>query len=187
MSNSDIVVPEKQKNRFYFTNQEIAKLAAFFALWMVFEVVWLAGPIVGNLVYGIFAGIVLISAARVVGKKYTILTLGIVKTIGELFFAHMYGGTLAALSFLAAAIVLEMILRLSSPYGDNLKINVLGAAISGFAGSLAFVFIIVWIYGMVLPQWIIIARILVPIIPYTIGGFLGYKIGNRVKNVVESV
>jgi hypothetical protein len=40
---------------------------------------------------------------------------------------------------------------------------------------------------MVLPLWAIIGLILPHLITFPIGGYLGYKIGNKVKNVIESV
>jgi hypothetical protein len=182
-----IEIPKIQKTRFYFTNKEIVMIAAFFALMMFSEIIWVGGLLIGNIFYGIVEGIIVITAALVIGKKYTILTLGIVKTIVEFSLANMYGGTLVALSYLAAAIVLEIIFQVSGSYGNNLKIDVIGATVYGTVLRVTGVSITVFFYGMTLPLWLIIILVILPIIPFTIGGFLGYKLGERVKNVVESV
>ncbi|BDZ70864.1 hypothetical protein [Methanobacterium petrolearium] len=173
--------------KFPFTTRDVTLMAAFLALLMVTEVVWVLGTVVGNFVYGILFGAVLIIAAIVVGKKYTILTLGIVKTIIELFFAPMYGGTLMALSYLAGAIVLEAILQLSEPYAASNKMNIIGATLYAFSNRLASMLILIFIYGMTLPGYIIVAYIVINMVTFAIGGFLGNKIGIKVKGTLESV
>ena len=170
-----------------FTTHDITMIAVFFALMQVVEIIWIPGPIIGHLAYGILFGIVLITAAIVIGKKYTILTLGILNTILNLFFAHMYGGTLAAFSYLTAAIALEGILQISKPYAGNQKINIIGATLYGFVSRVTFVIILVFVYGWVLPSWIIIGTIVSFTIEFGIGGYLGHRFGNKIKNVVESL
>jgi len=47
--------------------------------------------------------------------------------------------------------------------------------------------ILTMVYGMALPQWAIIIGFVVYPGSFLLGGFLGYKLGNKVKNVIESV
>ncbi|OPY23607.1 MAG: hypothetical protein A4E27_01449 [Methanobacterium sp. PtaU1.Bin242] len=173
--------------KFPFTTRDVTLMAAFFALMMVTEVVWVVGPVAGNFFYGILFGAVLITAAIVVGKKYTILTLGIVKTIVELFFAPMYGGTFMALSYLAGAIVLEAVLQLSGSYASNKKMNIVGSVLYAFSNRLASMLIVIFIYGMTLPAYLVVAYIVINMVTFAIGGFMGNKIGVKVKNTLESV
>lgn len=173
--------------KFPFSTRDVTLLAAFLALMMVAEVVWVLGTIAGNFFYGILFGAVLIIAAIVVGKKYTILTLGIVKTLIELFFAPMYGGTLVALSYLAGALVLEAVLQLSGPYAASKKMNIIGVTLYAFSNRLASMLIVIFIYGMNLPAYLIIAYLVINMVTFAIGGFLGNKIGEKVKNTLESV
>ncbi|BDZ68085.1 hypothetical protein [Methanobacterium ferruginis] len=173
--------------KFPFTTRDVTLMAAFLALLMVTEVVWVFGTIVGNFIYGILFGAVLIIAAMVVGKKYTILTLGIVKTIIELFFAPMYGGTLVALGYLAGAVVLEAVLQLSGPYAASNKINIVGATLYAFSSKVVYLFILIFIYGMTLSGYIIVVYIVINMVTFAVGGFLGNKIGIKVKGTLESV
>lgn len=57
------------KNKFYFSNKEIALLAAFFVLLLADNFIWTLGSMVGNVIYGLVEGIILIVAAIVIGKK----------------------------------------------------------------------------------------------------------------------
>ena len=173
--------------KFPFTTKDVTLLAAFFALMMVTEVVWVVGPVAGNFFYGILFGAILIIPAIVVGKKYTILTLGIVKTIVELFFAPMYGGTLMALSYLAGAIILEAVLQLSGSYASNKKMNIVGSGLYAFSNRLASMLIVIFIYGMTLPAYLVVAYIVINMVTFAIGGFLGNKIGIKVKHTLESI
>jgi hypothetical protein len=173
--------------KFDFTKRDIVMMAAFLALLFVAEVVWVLGMVIGNIVYPIVFGAILIITATVIGKKYSILIIGIVLTIINLSTAHLYGGTLAALAYLTGAIALEGVLQLSKPYGGNRTISIVGAFAYGVVSRLTYVGVIVLIYGMVLPIWAIVALIAVPLIPYAIGGLLGYQIGVKVKGTVESV
>ena len=73
----------KNKSKFYFNNKEIALLAAFFVLLLADNFIWALGPMVGNVVYGVVEGIILIVASIVIGKKYTMITLGFVRTLSR--------------------------------------------------------------------------------------------------------
>lgn len=53
-------------------------IAVFFALLIMSGFVWFAGPALGISLHGILWGIILITAAIVIRKKYTILTLGVI-------------------------------------------------------------------------------------------------------------
>jgi hypothetical protein len=52
---------------------------------------------------------------------------------------------------------------------------------------IVFIGISVVFYGMVLPTWLLAFMIIVPVITFAIGGFLGDRIGNRVKNAISSM
>jgi len=173
--------------KFDFTKRDIVMMAAFLALLMVAEVIWVLGTVVGIVIYPLVFGTILIVAAVVIGKKYSILIIGTVLTIINLFTAHMYGGTLAALAYLTGAIALEGVLQLSKPYGASRVMSVAGAFAYGLVSRLTYVVVIVLIYGMALPMWAIVGLICVPLIPYAIGGLLGYQIGVKVRNTLESV
>lgn len=173
--------------KFSFTKRDIVMMAAFLALLFVAEVVWVLGTVIGNIIYPIVFGAILIIAANVIGKKYSILIIGIVLTIINTSTAHLYGGTLAALAYLTGAIALEGVLQLSKPYGGNRIISVAGAFAYGVVSRLTYVGVIVLIYGMTMPLWAMVALIAVPLIPYAIGGLLGYQIGVKVKGTLESV
>ncbi|OPY23608.1 MAG: hypothetical protein A4E27_01450 [Methanobacterium sp. PtaU1.Bin242] len=179
---------EKEKSRFYFTNREIALIAAFFALMIMAGFIWFAGPLLGIALHGILWGIILITAAIVIGKKYTILTLGVIYTLIDFSSANMYGGTLTALNTLAGAIVLEAILQMASPYASKLKLDLIGIFLFGLVSRTVYVFVIVFVYGMTLPLWLAAGYYILPhLITFPIGGYLGFKMGNKVKNVIESV
>lgn len=94
---------------------------------------------------------------------------------------------MAALAYLTGAIILESVLQLSKPYGGNRTISIVGAFAYGAVSRVTYVAIIVLVYGMALPIWAVISLICVPLIPYAIGGLLGYQIGIKVKNTLESV
>lgn len=173
--------------KFDFTKRDIVMMAAFLALLIVVEVLWVLGQVVGSLIYPAVFGAILITASTVIGKKYSILIIGIVLTIINTSSAHLYGGTLAALAYLTGAIALEGVLQLSKTYGENRIVAVVGAFAYGIVSRLTYVGVIVLVYGMVLPAWAIVALIFVPLVPYAIGGFLGYQIGLKVKNTLESV
>lgn len=66
-------------------NVTLVMMAAFLALMMVAEAIWILGSVFSPFGIGIYYGAVLIIAAIVIGKRYTILTLGIAKTIIMLF------------------------------------------------------------------------------------------------------
>ncbi|MDI9614587.1 hypothetical protein [Methanothermobacter sp.] len=172
---------------FHFTNREIAMLAAFSVLLLSVDLIWILGPILGNIIYGIIDGIILITAAIVIGRRYTVLNLGIIRTIVEIFIAGAFVGTLTAFDYLVSALVLETILQFSTPYAANLRINVLGMTLYGLVTRLMFITISVFIYGMILPLWLMLFMIIVPVITYAIGGFIGHGVGNRVKNTVTAI
>lgn len=177
-----------KKTRFYFTNREIVMIAAFFALMIMSGFVWFAGPAVGIPLHGILWGIILIAAAIVIGKKYTILTIGVIYTLIDFSSANMYGGTLTALNTLAGAVVLEAILQMASPYASKLKLNLIGIFLFGLVSRAVYISIIVFVYGMTIPLWLAVGYYILPhLITFPIGGYLGFKIGNKVKNVVEAV
>jgi len=187
MSDPNTKMSEIQKNRFYFNNREIVMLAAFSALLLSTNLIWILGYVVGNVIYGIVEGILLITAAVVIGKKYTVLTLGIVRTIAEIFIAGAFVGSLTAFGFLASAAALEAVLQLYKPYAASLKINVAGMALYGLVARIVFITVSVFVYGMVLPNWLLAFMIIVPVVTFAIGGFLGHNIGNRAKNAVETI
>jgi len=178
---------EGQRKKFYFTNRDVVMLAAFSALLLGTDFVWILGPFVGNMIYGVIEGILLITAAIIINKRYTVLTLGIVRTTVEIFVASAFVGTLTAFDFLASALVLEAVLQLYGPYASSLRINVLGMILYGLVTRTMFISISVFVYGMVLPGWLLAFMMIVPLITYAIGGFLGHKIGKRVKYVVETI
>ncbi|OPY23610.1 MAG: hypothetical protein A4E27_01452 [Methanobacterium sp. PtaU1.Bin242] len=173
--------------KFDFTKRDIAMMAAFLALMMVAEAIWILGSVFAPFGIGIYYGAVLIIAAIVIGKRYTILTLGIAKTIIMLLIPDTYGGSLAAICYLIGAIVLESALYLSEPYAENLKTDLLGILGYGIIYWGVYAAILTMVYGMALPQWAIIIGFVVYPGSFLLGGFLGYKLGNKVKNVIESV
>ncbi|BDZ68086.1 hypothetical protein [Methanobacterium ferruginis] len=173
--------------RFDFSKRDIVMMAAFLALMFLVGMIWLAGTVVGTLFHGILFGMVLIAAAVVIGKRYTILALGLVYTLIDFSSAHMYGGTLTALNTLAGAVVLELVLRSTPEYAMNLKLDVIGSTLYGFVSRVVYVAIMVLVYGLYLPLWTIAALIVPHIITFAIGGYLGYKLGGKAKNVLESV
>jgi len=100
----------------------------------------------------------------------------------------MYGGTLTALNTLAGALVLEALLQMASPYASKLKLDLVGIFLFGLVSRTVYVSIIVFVYGMTIPLWLAVGYYILPhLITFPIGGYLGFKIGNKVKNVVEAV
>ncbi len=175
---------ETPKARFYFTNREIAMIAVFIALLFVVDMVWIV-PYFAIFIYGIFYGMVLIIAARVIGKNNTIFLIGIVNTVINLAFAQMYGGTLVAFAYLAGAIGLEGVLRLSKPYGTNRNMAVIGALAYGLVSRATAIAIMVFLYNLTLPSWLTIGAIVLFAITFPIGGFIGFRIGGRVKKLTN--
>lgn len=78
--------------KFDFTKRDIVMMAAFLALMMVAEAIWILGSVFAPFGIGIYYGAVLIIAAIVISKRYTILTRGIAKTIIMLLIPDTYGG-----------------------------------------------------------------------------------------------
>lgn len=177
----------KNKSKFYFSNKEIALLAAFFVLLLADNFIWALGPMVGNVVYGVVEGIILIVASIVIGKKYTMITLGFVRTLAEFIIAGAFVGSLTAFSYIICAVFLEVILMTYNPYGESLKINVIGSAVYGIISRIVFLGVSMTFYGMVLPNSLLAFMVIVPTISFAIGGFIGTSFGKRVKKVLFSV
>ena len=174
-----------KKSKLYFSNKEIALVSTFLVMLLIGGCVWFAGPIIGISLYGIIWGIILITAAIIIGKKYTILALGIVYTLIDFTSASMYGGTLSALNTIAGVLVLEFFLILSEDYGLNLKLDLLGLVLLALVSRTVYVIIITWVYGMALPFYFALVYYILPhLITFPIGGFIGYKMGKRIKNTV---
>ena len=173
--------------KFDFIKRDIVMMAAFLALMMAVEVVWVVGPVIGNMIYPVIFGAILITAARVIRKRYSILILLAVDTIITLSTAHLYGGTLAAVAYITGAIPLEGVLQLRDPYGENKNMDLLGILAYGLVSAVTYVAVMVLIYGMPLPIWAMIGLIIVLLVPYVFGGFIGFRMGGRVKNVMESM
>ncbi|BDZ70863.1 hypothetical protein [Methanobacterium petrolearium] len=169
-----------------FTTYDITRIAVFIAMLLMVDMVWL-NPFVAVIIYGVVYGMILITAARVIGKKGTILIIGIINTIINLAFAQMYGGTLAAFAYLAGAMVLEGMLQLSRPYCENRNIAVIGTLAYGLVSRSFYVLIIIFVYNLVLPTWLTMGAIASFAVTFPIGGLLGYKLGKRLKNVSESM
>ncbi len=105
--------------KFDFNKRDIVMMAAFLALMVLSGFLWLAGIVVGAIFHGILWGIILVTAAIVIGKKYTILILGLIYTIINVSLANMYGGALAGLNTFAGALVLRDI-----PFWSGFKNNI---------------------------------------------------------------
>ena len=173
--------------KFDFIKRDIVMMAGLLALMMSVEVVWVVGPVIGNMIYPVIFGAILITAARLNRKRYSILILLAVDTIITLSTAHLYGGTLAAVAYITGAIPLEGVLQLRDPYGENKNMDLLGILAYGLVSAVTYVAVMVLIYGMALPIWAMIGLIIVLLVPYVFGGFIGFRMGGRVKNVMESM
>ncbi|MHA1381153.1 MAG: hypothetical protein ACTSRG_22525 [Candidatus Helarchaeota archaeon] len=172
-----------------FTTQDIAVIAAFIAILNIIEMIWVFGTYfwyIIYVIYGILIGIFSITAALVVGKRYTILVIGIVNTILNLFFAHMYGGTLVAFTYLIDAAILEAFLFFSKPYGGNWKLDVFGRALGALVCKY-YTFIIWYINGLTYPMWFVTIGLTIWTLSFAIGGYLGYRFGNKIKPVITSI
>lgn len=175
------------RNKFYFSNKEITLLAAFFVLLLADNFIWTLGPMVGNVIYGVVEGVILIVAAIVVGKKYTMVTLGFVRTLAEFIIVGAFVGSLTAFSYIICAIILEVILLTSDSYGESLKTNIIGTAFYGIVSRIVFLGISMIFYGMVLPNSLLAFMVIVPTISFTIGGLIGTSFGKRVKTILFSI
>lgn len=180
-------IEEEIKKRLYFSNKEIALLASFFVLMLADNFVWTLGPMIGNVVYGLVDGLLLIIAAIVIGRRYTILTLGVVRTLAEFIIAGAFVGSLTAFSYVICAIALEAILLTSKPYAENLKVNVIGTGVYGLLSRITFLAISMKFYGMVLPGWLLAFMLIVPLISFAVGGLIGTRLGKRVKTILFSI
>lgn len=176
---------KNNKNKLYFTNKEIALISTFLVMLLIGECVWFAGPIIGSVFHGIVWGIILTIAAIIINKKYTILVLGIVYTLIDFTSASMYGGTLSALNTLAGVLILEYFLQITKDYGSNLKMDLLGIILFALVSRTVYVLIVTLIYGMNIPFYLAISYFILPhLFTFPIGSWLGYKMGNRIKNAI---
>ncbi len=164
-------------------------LAVFIALLQLAGLIWLIRELI-YVVLGVHAvlwGLLLTTAAHVVGKRYTILAIGIINTIIGVFIAPAFGGPLAALCYLTPAVVLETVLYFSAVYGADPKVDAVGCALYGFVERITLYGVLIFIYGYYLPDWLVWPAILICTGLFPVGSYLGYRLGKKVKVVVESV
>ncbi|MGQ4876370.1 MAG: hypothetical protein ACP6IY_20090 [Promethearchaeia archaeon] len=132
---------ENEKNRSEdekkarFTAHDIPLLAALIAILFVIEFVWVfrtSGYLIFLVqgVYVLMIGIIIVTAAIVINKKFTLLIMGAIHTLINLPFAHLYGEPLAALSYLIWYGILELFIYLSEPYGENHVLNIIAMGVS---------------------------------------------------------
>jgi|GEM_PF-3454356 len=176
---------QNNKNKFYFSNKEIALISTFLVMLLIGECVWFAGPIIGIVFHGIVWGIILTIAAIIINKKYTILALGVAYTLIDFTSASMYGGTLSALNTLVGVLILEYFLQITKDYGSNLKIDLVGIILFALVSRSVYVIIMTCVYGMNIPFYLAIFSFILPhLFTFPIGTLIGYKMSNRIKNVI---
>jgi len=181
------ITNNKEQKR--FTIHDITRMAIFIALWFTSSFVWVLGGdnFIVEWIYGILTTMILIIAALIIGKRFTIILMGTIYTAINLFFWLFVYGPLTAIMFITGTATLEFTLLFSKPYGASYKIDIGGGALYGFILQSTYYLILVFINGMYFPMWYLSISILNFILSGAAGGYLGYRLGNKIKPVVESI
>lgn len=174
-----------------FTTRNIPLLAAFIAILNVVEFVWAFRTsgyliLIVQVIYAIMTGILIITAAIVINKKLTLLVIGVINTIINIPFAYLYGGILAAFSYLIWYGILELFIYSSKPYGENRMLNVIAMGVAVLIERLYMV-LIMFITGLYFPIELIVIGIILMIIFSMIGAYVGYNFGLKVRSTISSL
>lgn len=186
---------EKNKNEeektARFTTRDIPLLAAFIAILFVIEFIWAfrtAGYLILVIqgIYALMTGILIVTAAIVINKKLTLLIIGAINTLINIPFAYLYGGPLAALSYLIWYGILELFIYFSDPYGENHVLNIIAMGVAVLIERLYMV-LIMFITGLYFPIELLIISIIVTVIFSMIGAHLGYNFGLKVRSTISTI
>lgn len=155
---------------------EFSCVLAAGAMWLWFAFDWY---------YSVALVALYILCARVTDLRFAVLILGICEALLGLAFSPVYGGPLFALYPFSEALVLQGVFLASRTNGESLKFNMLGGALFGLTGGIFFFFIIgVCVMKQVFPPWYLGLRILSIATTSAVGGYLAYRIGNKIKGLV---
>ena len=174
-----------------FTTRDIPLLAAFIAILNVIEFIW-AFRTSGYLIllvqgiYAIMTGIIIITAAIVINKKFTLLIIGAINTLINIPFAYLWGGPLAALSYLVWYGILELFIYFSEPYGENRFLNIIAMGVAVLIERLYMV-LIMFITGLYFPIELIVIGIILMIIFSMVGAYIGYNFGLKVRTTISTM
>lgn len=129
--------------------------------------------------------VIYVLCARVTGLRFAVLILGLCEALLGLVFSAAYGGPLFALYPFSEALALQGVFLVTRTNGENLKANMLGGALFGLVGGIFFFIIIgMWIMKQVFPPWYVGLRFLSIVVTSTVGGYVAYRVGNRLRGVV---
>jgi len=187
VGNSDM----KTKISFRLSTKQIVQMALFLAALMCVEIscivavgatwLWFAF----DWYYGVAVVTVYILCARVTGLRFAVLLLGTCEALIGLAFCASFGGPIFVLYPFSEALVLQLVFWVSRTNGENLKFNMLGGALFGLVGGVFFFFIIgVCIMKQVFPLWFLGLRFLSITTTSAVGGYVAYRIGNKIKGLV---
>lgn len=174
-----------------FTTRDIPLIAAFIGILNVIEFIW-AFRATGYLIllvqgiYAIMTGIMIITAAIVIGKKFTLLIIGAINTLINIPFAYLYGGPLAAFSYLIWYGIIEIFIYSSEPYGEKRKRNIIAMGVAVLSERLYMV-LIMFIAELYFPIELIVIGIILMVIISMIGAYLGYNFGIKVRTTISSI
>ena len=131
-------------------------------------------------------GILIVTAAIVINKKLTLLIIGAINTLINIPFAYLYGGPLAALSYLIWYGILELFIYFSEPYGENHVLNIIAMGVAVLIERLYMV-LIMFTIGLYFPIELIIIGIILMVIFSMIGAHLGYNFGIKVRSTISTM
>jgi len=180
-----------KKALFPLTTKQIVQIALFLAalLAVEFSCVVVAGAtwlwFAFDWYYGVALVTIYILCARVTGLRFAVLILGLCEALLGLVFGAAYGGPLFVLYPFSEALALQGVFLVTRTNGEDLKANTLGGALFGLVGGSMFFFLIqMHLLKQVLPLWYVGLRILSIAVTSAVGGYVAYRVGNRLKGVV---
>jgi hypothetical protein len=166
------------------TVRQIAQIGLFFAALLVveFSIIPFTGAVwLFFIVDWFYSGIsvaLTVLCARVTEHPYAVLIIAFCKGLLYLFFMS-YGGPVMPLYGFLPPFMIQLVFLLSHTNGESLKFNLLGGALYGFAAACIFFFLVVGFVKMEIPLWLMLLRILNVTVTSVFGGFLGWKVGDK--------
>jgi hypothetical protein len=180
-----------KKALFPLSTKQIVQIALFLAalLAVEFSTVVAAGAtwlwFVFDWYYCVALIVIYVLCARVTGLRFAVLILGLCEALISLVFSSAYGGPVFVLYPFSEALALQGVFLVTRTNGENLKANILGGALFGLVGGIFFFIILgMWIMKQVFPPWYVGFRILSIVVTSTVGGYVAYRVGNKLKGVV---
>lgn len=164
--------------------RQIAQIGLFFAalLAVQFSIVPFTGAVwVFFIVDWFYSGATValtILCGRVTKYPYAVLILAVCSGLLGIFYMS-YGGPVMPLYGFLPPFMIQVVFLLSHTDGESLKANLLSGALYGLVAGCIFFFMVTGVVKMEIPVWLMWLRILNVTVTSVFGGFLGWKIGDK--------